>query len=50
MPSAKEQTQEPERSTAQLWSRRDTLKKRRAVLDAEIAEIEATLKSELEVQ
>jgi hypothetical protein len=37
-----------ERSAAQLWGRRDTLKKRRAEIDAELAEIEAKLKAELE--
>jgi hypothetical protein len=38
------------RSTSQLWSRRQTLKDRRADIDAEIAEIETKLKAELEAQ
>jgi hypothetical protein len=47
MPAHKEH-QPKERTTAQLWSRRETLKKRRAEIDAEITEIDAKLKAELE--
>lgn len=39
-----------QRSTAQLWARRAKLKQLRAVIDAEIKEIETTLKAELEAE
>ena len=42
------QNEEKQKSTAQLWSRRETLKKRKADIDAEIAKIDAKLRAELE--
>jgi hypothetical protein len=40
-------TEPEERSTVQLWGRRDTRKKRRSESDAELAEHDAKLKAEL---
>jgi hypothetical protein len=39
--------QPKDRSTVQLWGRRDTRKKRRSESDAELAEHDAKLKAEL---